>query len=1242
MRDYEGMKKALLLAYGKTLEDARDQYQRAVLQDKETVAQFCARLKSYLDHWMEKDETPQTVEGLRDLMLRTQLERSCPTELVAKFKTQKVKDLQQMTDLADAHFAAYGYHTRKQLHKKLPPTVHSQTPQWSNTQAQHHNKLPQSSPQQSKPQRFTQSFYPQSQPQQVRNQPYSQGGWKGHKEECVTAGSVSTPQHVYLSPVLSSSLRGTGLLVQPGKVNGVTAEVLRDNGSTGCCVQERLVTPNSYTGNYVAMSLINGTRVICPLATVEVVSPFYTGRVIAAVMEEVVADLVNGNIPGAKNFCSHEATTQTCAAVVTREAARATNQVKPLILSSVSDLANSEDVVAEQTTDPTLAMVRKKVLEGHCRTSRGTETRFLKKRGRLYRSTVYPSGDSRLQFVVPEKYRLAVFKLGHHAALGGHMGVQKTQDRIQSQFFWSGIGREIVRMVRSCDVCQKTTDRGRVKPAPLGPLPLISEPFQRVAVDIVGPIIPRAADGAKYILTCVDFATRWPEAVPLRNIETITVAEAMFEIFCHVGIPKQVLSDRGSQFTSVMMEELLRLLAVKGLRTTPYHPMCNGLCERFNGTLKKMLKRMAAEQPKEWPRFIAPLLFAYREVPQASLQFSPFELVYSRSVRGPLQVLRELWDEEEPDPAVKTTYAYVLDLAERLRETCEVAKQELLKAKEVQKAYYDKKTKLRILEEGDQCLFLLPTAHNKLLSQWQGPFEVVKHLSDLNYLVQVGPDQKRFHINMLKKYYTPQVTCLAVGQECLLNRGDRVLSPEQCECLQLVKGQFKQAQMVSAAVVIPKIEELTDCAPLTPEAIQGETVEDVQVPPRLGPEQKRRINSILQRHSAVFSDKPGVAKVDCHEIRLTSSIPVRLKPYPIPIRLVDAVKKEIENMEAAGIIEKSSSPYCSPIVVVRKKDGGVLICGDYRGVNAVTQVDAEPMSNQQEIFAKAANSKIFSKMDLAKGFFQIPLEERSKQVTAVATPNGLYQFKVLPFGLTNSPAVFNRAMRQVLHGIHGVEAFVDDILIHSSTFEEHLEILEKVLMRLSSVNMTVKQSKCELFQQEVQFLRHTLGKGRCGCQDSKIIKIKNASRPTTKKQVRSFLGLVGYYRRFIPNFAVLALPLTELLNKNAPNKLTWRPEQEEVFTMLKNQNGSTITPMLGYHSALKQCQHRIGLATGISTQDAVSTQRTQTILSYVVPDMFSKQFHKVYLLNDLRAEVVAVSSFLSVVGLLQDRTRAVE
>ena len=150
-------------------------------------------------------------------------------------------------------------------------------------------------------------------------------------------------------------------------------------------------------------------------------------------------------------------------------------------------------------------------------------------------------------------------------------------------------------------------------------------------------------------------------------------------------------------------------------------------------------------------------------------------------------------------------------------------------------------------------------------------------------------------------------------------------------------------------------------------------------------------------------------------------------------------------------------------------------------------------------------------MDMPKGFYQIPLDEKSKQITAFATPSGLYQFNVLPFGLTNnSPAAFNRVMHQVLHDIKGVEDFMDDIFIHSDTFDKHLKTLQMVLHRMEQYNMTVKPSKCEFFQEEVQFLGHTVGKGCCGCQNSKIDKIKNAIQRTTKKQVRSFLGLAGY------------------------------------------------------------------------------------------------------------------------------------
>ncbi|XP_042865110.1 uncharacterized protein LOC122248852 [Penaeus japonicus] len=900
--------------------------------------------------------------------------------------------------------------------------------------------------------------------------------------------------------------------------------------------------------------MIDGSLVNVPEATIHVESPFFTGRVTAAVMVNPIFDVVIGNIKGVRNSCAADAATQTGAAAVTRGMVKMKEELTPL--TSVSDLVNCQDIVQEQESDPSLESVRRKLTEKSLSMSHGEESCFIVKNKRIYRRVLTQHGEERLQFVVPARYRLAVFRLGHHSALGGHMGQKKTLDRIQTEFFWPGMGQEIARLVRSCDICQKTSDRGRVKPAPLKPMPLISEPFERVAVDIVGPIHPRASDGSKYILTLVDFSTRWPEAVPLKNIDAVTVAEAMVEIFCRIGIPRKVLSDRGTQFTSAMMEEVLRLLSIKGLRTTPYHPMCNGLCERFNGTLKRMLRRMAAEQPKEWPRYIAPLLFAYREVPsKGSLKVSPFELVYGRAVRGPLQILRELWDDNAEDAEVKSTYTYVIDLANRLQSTCELAKQELLKAQEVQKAYYDKKTKVRQFKVGDKCLLLLPTSHNKLLAQWKGPYDIVDRISDHNYVVQVGNQHKRFHINMLKEYFTAGIGCASYGERDMTSRW----SLQQQLYLAYVKAFFSQkisslgstysAASICAAAVIAESE--FDDGPTTAQSCQTETCDDVDVSETLKSEQQKQVKSLLKRFSDIFSDKPKVAKVNYHTIELTSSKVIKQKPYPIPMRLVDAVKQEIQDMESAGIIEKSASSYCSPIVVVRKKDGSVRICGDYRKINTITKVDAEPMCDQRAIFSRLTESKFFSKLDLAKGFFQIPLHPGSRELTAFASPAGLYQFRVLPFGLTNSPAVFNRVMREVLQGVRGVEAFVDDILVHSSTFEEHLEILEEVFQRLRGTNMTIKPSKCEIGHKEIQYLGHTLGEGRCSCQNDKIQKIKEAPRPTTKKQVRSFLGLTGYYRNFVPNFAVLALPLFDLLKKHAPNKVPWGDEQEGAFNSLK-------------------------------------------------------------------------------------------
>ena len=198
-------------------------------------------------------------------------------------------------------------------------------------------------------------------------------------------------------------------------------------------------------------------------------------------------------------------------------------------------------------------------------------------------------------------------------------------------------------------------------------------------MDLVGPISPPRENGHQYILTLVDYATRFPEAIALMRIDTPTVAEALVDMFSRLGIPEEILSDLGTQFVSECMEEVNRFLSVRHLTISPYHPMCNGLVERFNGTLKAMLKKLCAEQPRQWHRFINALLFAYREVPQESTGFSPFELLYGRTVRGPMHILNELWTENVDVPETKTSHQYVFELREKLEATLELARAEVEK-----------------------------------------------------------------------------------------------------------------------------------------------------------------------------------------------------------------------------------------------------------------------------------------------------------------------------------------------------------------------------------------------------------------------------------------------------------------------------------------------------------------------------------------------------------------------------------
>ena len=397
-----------------------------------------------------------------------------------------------------------------------------------------------------------------------------------------------------------------------------------------------------FAGEMGHIMTVDRTSKRAPMAKVEVGTPFHVGTVEALCLQHPLFDLIIGNVPGARRSGDPNPEWGVVTAVATRAQARSGKDPKPLKMKEVTDKMsiNKKDLIEMHEEDPTLQKLKQ---------LKGTETRkgyvvSHEKRGEIWyriRQRKDGVGDPRKLILVPKSLRERVMGVAHDSLFWGHLGVKKTEDRIQTNFFWPGLHEDVTSFCRSCDVCQKTVARGSVPRAPLGDMPLIDQPFKRVAIDLVGPIAPASDKGHRYVLTLVDYATRYPEAVPLKNIDTETVAEAFLHTYSRVGVPVEVLSDLGTQFTSDCMKEASRLLSIRKLTTFLYYPACNGLVEKFNGTLKQMLRRLCHEQPREWHRFINPLLFAYREARQEATGFSPFELLYGRTVRGPVQILKE-------------------------------------------------------------------------------------------------------------------------------------------------------------------------------------------------------------------------------------------------------------------------------------------------------------------------------------------------------------------------------------------------------------------------------------------------------------------------------------------------------------------------------------------------------------------------------------------------------------------------
>jgi hypothetical protein len=859
-------------------------------------------------------------------------------------------------------------------------------------------------------------------------------------------------------------------------------------------------------------------------------TPYFDGKTEVVLMDNPVRPVLIGNYrkdeTGEITTVPVYAVRDICAAVQTRSAAVKENRPLKLTISAIGNIT-PEQLAEEQKKDPSLEKIRQSVehppgLSRGKKKANGGQYKWIK--GLLYR--VYEQGGKVFkQVVVPKKFRNDVMALAHDTPMAGHLGVQKTRARVWGDFVWPGVCGDVRRFCASCDACQRSTPKGLTRKAPLGRMPIISTPFERVAVDIIGPIVPMSDRGHQYVLTMIDYATRYVEAKPLKSIKTEEVAEALWEMWTRLGVPKEILTDRGTQFVSQLAEEVNKFLSIKGLHTTPYHAQGNGLVERFNGTIKSMMKRLCQEQPKEWDRFIPALLFAVREAPQESLRFSPFELLFGRTVRGPMQILKELWTHEDQDPEIRTTFQYVVDLRNRVEETCSLARENLAKAATKQAKYFNQKAKHRNLKVGDKVLVLIPNKANKLQMTWRGPYVVMDKVNDFDYRVDVGKTERLYHVNVLKKYVERQDRKEETHIVAVVVTNDEIEGKSRSEAIPLIPLQRKEG---------PK---------------------DVYISEECTAEQRGDIEGEVAKWDKIFTDLPGQTNLQRCTISQEDDRPVYARQYPVPYAKVKTIGEEVESMLKVGVIEPAASAYNAPVVLVAKKDGSNRFCIDYRKLNQATLFDAEPIPDINQIFAKLSNKKFFSKIDLSKGYWQILMEEGDKHKTAFTTPQGQFQWKVMPFGLKNAGAIFSRMMRKLLRTIDQefVSNFMDDILVATATWEQHLSILKQVFSQLEACNLTARPTKCYFGYRNLSFLGHEISAGVIMPEDEKLKKIREAEQPRTKKDLRAFLGLAGYYRKFIPEFATTALPLTDRTKKGRPDVIVWDAECEAAFNTLKQQ-----------------------------------------------------------------------------------------
>ncbi|XP_068240240.1 uncharacterized protein [Palaemon carinicauda] len=403
------------------------------------------------------------------------------------------------------------------------------------------------------------------------------------------------------------------------------------------------------------------------------------------------------------------------------------------------------------------------------------------------------------QIVIPSSLRSEIVSLAHDG-LNGHLSIKKTYQKLQTHYFWPGMKKSVTEYIKSCHICQVIGKPNQsIPPAPLIPIPVLEEPFEKILIDCVGPL-PSTCKGNKSILTIMCRSTRFPIAIPLKNISAKNIATNLIHTFSNFGIPKVLQSDQGTNFTSDLFREVLKELNVLTVNCSVYHPESQGALERFHQTLKSMLKCYCLECSNDWDEGLDFLLFAVRECKQESLGFSPFELLFGREIRGPLKIVKDhlLANDFDSESSKVNMQTYMNNLKERLSKVRKLAKECLKESQVSMKTHFDKSAKVRQFQPEDEVLVLMPIPGS--------PFSP-KNKSHIPHRIVLSPERRkvmRDEVNFLLEHGLAEHSCSPWASPCLL-------APKPGGCFRLCTDYRKLYDLtIPDSYPLPLIDAIID------------------------------------------------------------------------------------------------------------------------------------------------------------------------------------------------------------------------------------------------------------------------------------------------------------------------------------------------------------------------------------------------------------------------------------------------